>query len=73
MTASDDNITTNMVPSYPALRKAGVQVELHMYAIGGHALGGNIMNPPSPLVGDWSHGLEAWMRYQKLLDPKKAP
>ena len=40
---------------------------------GGHAFGGDIMNPPVPLVGDWSHRLEAWMRYQKLLDPKKVP
>jgi acetyl esterase/lipase len=74
MTAAyDDNIAANMVPSYLALKKAGVQAELHIYATGGHAFGGNIMNPPVPLIGDWSHRLEAWMRYQKLIDPKKVP
>jgi dipeptidyl aminopeptidase/acylaminoacyl peptidase len=72
--AYNDNIAVNnMVQSFQALRKAGVETELHIYATGGHAFGGNIMKPPVPLVGDWSHRLEAWMRYQRLLDPKKAP
>ena len=72
--AYDDNIAVNnMVQSFTALKKAGVQSELHIYATGGHAFGGNILNPPVPLVGDWSHRLEAWMRYRKLLDPKKVP
>jgi len=56
-----------------ALQKAGVEAEIHIYATGGHAFGGDIMNSPKPLVSDWSHRLEAWMRYKKLLDPKKAP
>jgi hypothetical protein len=42
-----------------------------IYATGGHAFGGNILNPPVPLVGDWSHRLEAWMKYKKLFEPNK--
>jgi acetyl esterase/lipase len=61
---------TNMVQSFMALKKAGVESELHIYATGGHAFGGNILTPPVPLVGDWSHRLEAWMRYKKLLEAK---
>ena len=44
-----------------------------MYATGGHGFGYNLMNPPVPLVGDWSHRLDDWMRYQKLLDTKTIP
>ena len=67
----DDFTVNGMVQSFQALKKAGVQVELHVYATGPHAFGGNILNPPMPLIGDWSHRLEAWMRYQKLLDVQK--
>ena len=63
----DDNTVNGMVQSFQALKKAGVQVELHVYATGPHAFGGNILNPPMPLIGDWSHRLQAWMRYQKLI------
>jgi hypothetical protein len=74
MTAAwDDRIAANMMSSFIALQKAGVEAEIHIYATGGHAFGGDIMNPPRPLVGDWSRRLEAWMRYRKLLDPKKSP
>jgi hypothetical protein len=61
-----------MMQSFLALKKAGVEAEMHIYATGGHALGGNILNPPVPLVGDWSQRQEAWMRYKKLLEPNKA-
>jgi acetyl esterase/lipase len=72
--AFDDNIaSTNTLQSVLALKKAGVATELHLYATGGHGFGYNLMNPPVPLVGDWSHRLEDWMRYQKLLDTKKIP
>jgi acetyl esterase/lipase len=71
--AYNDGIAANMMQSFLALKKAGVETEIHIYATGGHAFGGDIMNPPVPLVGDWSHRLQAWMRYQKLLDPKKTP
>jgi putative heme-binding domain-containing protein len=71
--AYNDGIAANMMQSFIALKKAGVPAEIHIYATGGHAFGGDIMNPPVPLVGDWWHRLEAWMRYQKLLAPKKAP
>ncbi len=69
----DDFTVNGMVQSFQALKKAGVQVELHVYATGPHAFGGNILNPPIPLIGDWSQRLEAWMRYQKLLDTTKVP
>jgi acetyl esterase/lipase len=70
--AFDDNLTaTGTLQSAVALKKAGVPIEVHLYATGGHGFGYNLMNPPVPLVGDWSHRLEDWMRYEKLLEPKK--
>jgi acetyl esterase/lipase len=71
--AYNDGTVNNMMQFFMALKKAGVEAEFHIYATGGHAFGGNIMNPPVPLVGDWSHRAEAWMRYRKLLDPTRAP
>ena len=71
--AYDDGIANGSIQTFANLKKAGIPAEIHIYATGGHGFGYNLMNPPVPLVGDWSHRLEAWMRYLKLLDLKKAP
>jgi enterochelin esterase-like enzyme/acetyl esterase/lipase len=67
--AHNDNLAEGTVRSYLALKKAGVPAELHVYASGGHGFGIRPQNGPP--VNDWTNRLEAWMRYQKLLDPNK--
>lgn len=64
--AHNDNFAERTVRSYLALKKAGVPAELHVYASGGHGFGIRPQNTPP--VNDWTNRLEAWMRYQKLLD-----
>src|SRR5438132_2028695 len=68
--AHNDGFAEGTVRSYLALRKAGVPAELHVYASGGHGFGIRPQNGPP--ISDWTNRLEAWMRYQKLLDPSKA-
>jgi enterochelin esterase-like enzyme len=67
--AHNDNFAERTVRSYLALKKAGVPAELHVYASGGHGFGIRPQNGPP--VNDWTNRLEAWMRYQKLLDSSK--
>jgi len=43
---------------YIALKKAGVPVEIHLYAQGGHAFG--LRHPESP-VGEWPGLVEKWL------------
>jgi acetyl esterase/lipase len=68
--ADNDGFAEGTVRTYLALKKAGVPAELHVYANGGHGFGLQPKNPPP--VNDWTNRLEAWMRYQKLLDRKEA-
>jgi acetyl esterase/lipase len=66
--ADNDGFAEGTVKTYLALRKAGVPAELHVYANGGHGFG---IRSTTPLpVSDWTNRLEAWMRFQKLLDRK---
>jgi acetyl esterase/lipase len=44
---------------YAALKKAGVPVEMHLYAQGGHAFG--LRRTQSPIT-DWPRLVEAWLR-----------
>lgn len=44
---------------YAALKKAGVPVEMHLYAQGGHAFG--LRRTPFPITG-WPRLVEAWLR-----------
>ena len=64
--ADNDMFAEGAVRSYLALKKAGVPAELHVYASGGHGFGIRPQNGPP--VNDWTHRLEAWLRYQKLLE-----
>jgi acetyl esterase/lipase len=66
--ADNDGFAEGTVRTYLALRKAGVKAELHVYANGGHGFGLRAKTPPP--VSDWTDRLEAWLRFQKLLQRK---
>lgn len=53
-----DNVNDSLV-YYIALRKAGVPVEMHLYAKGGHAFGLRRTNLP---ITEWPQLMEKWMR-----------
>jgi acetyl esterase/lipase len=67
--AYNDKLAEGAIQSFLTLKKAGVPAEIHIYATGGHGFGMRASN--NPLIADWSNRLEAWMRYQKLLDKKR--
>jgi acetyl esterase/lipase len=65
--ASDDPVgVENSVELYKALKKAGVPVEMHLYATGGHGFG---MRPGKGPTSDWPKRCEEWMQEQKILLP----
>jgi acetyl esterase/lipase len=55
---------------YMGLKKAGVPVELHSYAQGGHAFGLHETNLP---VSAWPHLVETWLRTIGVLSASPAP
>jgi acetyl esterase/lipase len=58
--AEDDPVdpVENSIVYHAALRKAGVPVELHLYAQGGHAFG---LRPNGQPITDWPRLAEAWL------------
>jgi acetyl esterase/lipase len=58
--AEDDPVDPmeNSLVYHAALRKAGVPVEMHLYATGGHAFG---MRPTSVAITEWPLLLEQWL------------
>lgn len=58
--AEDDPVDTvkNSLVYYAALKKAGVPVEMHLYAHGGHAFG--LRRTKFPITG-WPELVEAWL------------
>ncbi len=65
---SDDPIKVeNSLRYYAALRRAGVPVELHLFARGGHGYG---MRRPDLPVGAWPDLLLAWMTDRGLIEKK---
>jgi acetyl esterase/lipase len=58
--AEDDPIDTvkNSLVYYAALKKAGVPVEMHLYAHGGHAFG--LRRTEHPITG-WPQLVETWL------------
>ena len=58
--AEDDPIDTvkNSLVYYAALKKAGVPVEMHLYAHGGHGFG--LRRTNSPITG-WPELVETWL------------
>lgn len=59
--ATDDPVdpVENSLVYYAALQKAGVPVEMHLYAKGGHAFG--LRRTQSPITG-WPKLLEEWLK-----------
>lgn len=53
-----DNVNDSLA-YYIALKKAGVPVEMHLYAQGGHAFG--LRRTKLPITG-WPHLVETWLR-----------
>jgi acetyl esterase/lipase len=53
-----DNINNSLV-YYIALKKAGVPVEMHLYAQGGHAFG--LRRTKFPVTG-WPQSVETWLK-----------
>ena len=58
--AEDDNVdgVNQSVAYYIALKNAGVPVEMHLYAQGGHAFG--LRRTKLPITG-WPQLVEAWL------------
>jgi dipeptidyl aminopeptidase/acylaminoacyl peptidase len=59
--AEDDNVdgVNQSVAYYIALKEAGVPVEMHLYAQGGHAFG--LRRTKFPITG-WPQLVETWLR-----------
>jgi len=67
--ATDDNVdpVSESVAYYNALRKAGVPVEMHLFAEGRHGFG---MRPKKLPVSVWPQLMESWLKSIGML-PKK--
>lgn len=59
--AEDDRVdpVEESLVYYAALKKAGVPVEMHLYAQGGHAFG---LRRPNRPIGAWPRLVETWLR-----------
>lgn len=66
--ATDDPISEpdNSVTMYLAMKHAGVPVELHLYASGGHGFGVRKVDQP---CATWTDRFTDWMRHQGFLKP----
>jgi acetyl esterase/lipase len=66
--ASDDAISDveHSVRFYLALKRAGVNAEMHIYATGGHGFG---VRPNVGHVAGWARTCEEWLRARGMLRP----
>lgn len=66
--AEDDGVDTvqGSLAYYVALKEAGVPVEMHLYAQGGHAFG---VRPTKLPIGRWTTLVEEWLRSIGMLGP----
>ncbi|MDT8303644.1 MAG: alpha/beta hydrolase [Sedimentisphaerales bacterium] len=55
---------------YLALKKAGIQAELHIYATAAHDFG---VRPSEHPCSTWTQACATWLRHQGLLKPPKTP
>jgi acetyl esterase/lipase len=63
--SSDDRVgAENSALLYLALKRAGVEAELHLYATGGHGYG---LRPSKNPCSEWPKRCEEWLRAQKVL------
>ena len=66
--AADDALVGDALPHlYLALKGAGVPVELHLYAAGGHGFGLRRRPAPNPCATSWHLRLTDWMAAQGFL------
>lgn len=69
--AADDGVTADSsVEMFRALRKAGVQAELHVYNSGGHGYGLRTSRGPA---ATWPTRCADWMNVRGLLTPNPGP
>lgn len=75
--SGNDNVDSiqNSLVYYIALKKAGVKVEYHIYAEGGHAFGLNESAQKIPdwsglPIADWEKLVERWLRTIKMIAAK---
>jgi acetyl esterase/lipase len=66
--AQNDNVdpVNNSLVYYKALKDAGVSVEMHLYADGGHAFG--LRQTKLPIAG-WPRLVESWLHTIRMLPP----
>jgi acetyl esterase/lipase len=66
--AENDNVdgVNQSIAYYIALKDAGVPVEMHLYAQGGHAFG---MRPTNLPIGRWPALVEQWLHTIGVLSP----
>jgi acetyl esterase/lipase len=62
--ATDDRLSEQTVQLYLALKRAGVPVECHLYATGGHGFG---MRPSNQPYATWPQRCEDWLRARQIL------
>jgi len=64
--AEDDPVdsVSNSLVYYIALKKAGIPVEMHLYAQGGHAFG---LRPTNFPIGRWPQLVETWLTTIKMV------
>jgi acetyl esterase/lipase len=63
-----DDVQNSLV-YFIALRKAGVSVEMHLYAEGGHGFG---LRRTQMAITEWAQLLEAWMRSIQILPARSS-
>ena len=64
-----DNVNNSLV-YYMALKKAGVPVEMHLYAQGGHGFG--LRRTKFPITG-WPQLVETWLRTIGMISADFSP
>ncbi|HLK61402.1 MAG TPA: prolyl oligopeptidase family serine peptidase, partial [Chthonomonadaceae bacterium] len=69
--ATDDTVSDaeNSIAMYLALKRAGIPVELHLYASGGHGFG--VRKSVKP-CSTWPERCVAWLQNQGVLKPSAA-
>jgi hypothetical protein len=61
------NSVNNSLVYYIALKDAGVPVEMHLYAQGGHAFG--VRRTKFPIT-DWPNLVETWLKTIKMISER---
>lgn len=66
--AEDDHVdnVNDSLAYYMALKDAGVPVEMHLYAQGGHAFG---LRSSKPAITGWPHLVETWLATIGMISP----